>query len=233
MIDHYQQSIFDGTEQSMYNQSIELIKTFEEVALQRNPVGYVVGYSGGKDSDVLVDLFRKSGVKFMVIHNHTTLDAPESVRRSLNRASIEMRDKENYKDIQLFHFDKSEEVRQTDTCYTKNYFIVNPLAYWNDNYLWNYIHSERLEINPLYSQGFDRVGCVGCPMAGLHRLFEFERYPKYKARFIKLCDDIMELRKRENLSNKYGFKNGTEYFNYWLYEELPKGESLFDMEAQR
>lgn len=47
MIDHYQQSIFDGTEQSMYNQSIELIKTFEEVALQRNPVGYVVGYSGG------------------------------------------------------------------------------------------------------------------------------------------------------------------------------------------
>ena len=75
MIDHYQQSIFDGTEQSMYNQSIELIKTFEEVALQRNPVGYVVGYSGGKDSDVLVDLFRKSGVKFMVMHNHTTLDA--------------------------------------------------------------------------------------------------------------------------------------------------------------
>lgn len=74
MIDHYQQSIFDGTEQSMYNQSIELIKTFEEVALQRNPVGYVVGYSGGKDSDVLVDLFRKSGVKFMVRHNHTTLD---------------------------------------------------------------------------------------------------------------------------------------------------------------
>lgn len=70
MIDHYQQSIFDGTEQSMYNQSIELIKTFEEVALQRNPVGYVVGYSGGKDSDVLVDLFRKSGVKFMVMHNH-------------------------------------------------------------------------------------------------------------------------------------------------------------------
>lgn len=116
MIDHYQQSIFDGTEQSMYNQSIELIKTFEE------------------------------------------------------------------------------DVRQTDTCYTKNYFIVNPLAYWNDNYLWNYIHSERLEINPLYSQGFDRVGCIGCPMAGLHRLFEFERYPKYKARFIKLCDDIMELR---------------------------------------
>jgi len=88
MIDHYQQSIFDGTEQSIYNQSIELIKTFEEVALQRNPVGYVVGYSGGKDSDVLVDLFRKSGVKFMVMHNHTTLDAPETVYVTVLRCGI-------------------------------------------------------------------------------------------------------------------------------------------------
>lgn len=76
---YYQPSIFDGTEQSMLNQSIELIKAFEGVALHRNPNGYIVGYSGGKDSDVLVDLFRKSGVKFMIIHNHTTLDAPETV----------------------------------------------------------------------------------------------------------------------------------------------------------
>lgn len=88
------------------------------------------------------------------------------------------------------------------------------------------------------------ITCVGSLQNGKRREFlvksitlrcrfgRFERYPKYKARFIKLCDDIMELRKRENLSNKYGFKNGTEYFNYWLYEEFPKGESLFDMEVQ-
>lgn len=75
----FQQSIFDGTEQSMFNRSIQLIKEFEEVALYRNPIGYAIGYSGGKDSDVLVDLFIKSGVKFMVFHNHTTLDAPETV----------------------------------------------------------------------------------------------------------------------------------------------------------
>lgn len=75
----FQQSIFDGTEQSMFNRSIQLIKGFEEAALYRNPIGYAVGYSGGKDSDVLVNLFIKSGVKFMVFHNHTTLDAPETV----------------------------------------------------------------------------------------------------------------------------------------------------------
>lgn len=44
---------------------------------------------------------------------------------------------------------------------------------------------------------------------------------------------LIKPKQRENLSNKYGFKNGTEYFNCWLYDELPKGESLFDMEVQR
>lgn len=76
---NYQQSVFDGTENSTVEQSIRLIKEFEPIALHRNPLGYIVGYSGGKDSDVLVDLFRKSGVKFFVKHNHTTLDAPETV----------------------------------------------------------------------------------------------------------------------------------------------------------
>lgn len=299
---NYQQSVFDGTENSTVEQSIRLIKEFEAIALHRNPLGYIVGYSGGKDSDVLVDLFRKSGVKFFVMHNHTTLDAPEtvyyirkkfaqweaegipckiyypeqsfwslcleckmlpsrrarfccselkerdipelkfathsfgvrkaeSVKRSLHRDSIEMRDKEKYSDIRLFHFDNAEEVRQTGACYRKNYFIVNPLAYWSDNYLWNYIESEHIEVNPLYGEGFTRVGCVGCPMAGkLYRIEEFKRYPKYKARFIKLCEDIMRIRIKQNLSNKYGFKTGEEYFNHWLYEELPKGETLFDLE---
>lgn len=76
---NYQQSVFDGTENSTVEQSIRLIKEFEAIALHRHPLGYIVGYSGGKDSDVLVDLFRKSGVKFFVMHNHTTLDAPETV----------------------------------------------------------------------------------------------------------------------------------------------------------
>ena len=39
----------------------------------------VLAYSGGKDSDVLLDLAIKSGVPFIVQHNHTTVDAPETV----------------------------------------------------------------------------------------------------------------------------------------------------------
>ena len=72
-------TLFDGTSLSKEAMAIKLIQEFEDVSLARNPLGYVVGYSGGKDSEVLVDLFIKSGVKFVVIHNHTGLDAPETV----------------------------------------------------------------------------------------------------------------------------------------------------------
>lgn len=299
----YQPSLFDGTEQSMLNQSIELIKTFEQAALKRNPNGYIVGYSGGKDSDVLVDLFRKSGVRFMIIHNHTTLDAPETVyyirkkfaewtaqgipckiyypelnfwrlclknrmlptrvarfccaelkerdipelahacrsfgvrkaestKRALHRDSIEMRDNKGYSDNQLFHFDNKDDIKQTDACYTKNYFIINPLAYWSDEYLWSYIHAERLEINPLYSCGFNRVGCIGCPMARRRgREEEFKRYPKYEARFRKLADDIVTAQKTNNMGLDK-FRTGEEMFEWWMSDtsrQTSDEQTLFDL----
>lgn len=36
-------------------------------------------YSGGKDSDVLLELAKRSGVRFEVQHSHTTVDAPQTV----------------------------------------------------------------------------------------------------------------------------------------------------------
>lgn len=155
----------------------------------------------------------------------------ESVKRTLHRDSIEMRDNKGYSDNQTFHFDNTEKVKSTDACYTKNYFIVNPLAYWSDEYLWNYIHAEKLEINPLYSCGFNRVGCIGCPNANKHRFVEFERYPKYKARFLKLCDDLIAKNKKDGL--KQYFKSGQEYFDWWMSDtsyKLNDEPTLFDLE---
>lgn len=39
----------------------------------------IICYSGGKDSDVLLQLALNSGINFEVLHNHTTVDAPETV----------------------------------------------------------------------------------------------------------------------------------------------------------
>ena len=290
-----QLNMFDGTKYDKVNQAIKLIQEFEEASIARNPLGYVVGYSGGKDSEVLVDLFIRSGVKFIVIHNHTGLDAPEtvyfirkkfkqwkeqgidcriyypektfwqlckekkmlptrtmrfccaelkerndipelkfathsfgvrkteSVKRSQHRDSIETRDTESYgtKSDQRFHFDNAEEVKQTTACYTNKYFIVNPIAYWTEQEVWDYIHERKIEYNPLYDKGFTRVGCIGCPMAGKHRKKEFEMYPKYKALFKKLADEIEKTMPNDNWKTNAGGQKpsangGLTLFNWWL-----------------
>ncbi len=282
-------TLFDGTSLSKEAMAIKLIQEFEDVSLARNPLGYVVGYSGGKDSEVLVDLFIKSGVKFVVIHNHTGLDAPEtvyfirkkfkqwreqgidcriyypqktfwklckekkmlptriqrfccaelkerndipelkfathsfgvrkteSVKRASHRDSIETRNTESFgtKSHQMFHFDKAEEVKQTSACYTNKYFIVNPIAYWTEAEVWDYIHENKIEYNPLYDKGFSRVGCIGCPMAGKHRREEFAKYPKYKELYKKLADEIEKTMPNDNWKTNSNGKYSS-FFEWWL-----------------
>lgn len=60
--------------------AIERIRSFEPISNGFNDKPYYVCYSGGKDSDVLRILFRLAGVSFDLVHNHTTVDAPETVR---------------------------------------------------------------------------------------------------------------------------------------------------------
>lgn len=285
-----QLTLFDGTCLSKEAMAIKLIQEFENVSLARNPLGYVVGYSGGKDSEVLVDLFIKSGVKFVVKHNHTGLDAPEtvyfirkkfkqwreqgidcriyypkktfwklckekkmlptrirrfccaelkerddipelkfathsfgvrkaeSVKRASHRDSIETRNTESFgtKSHQMFHFDNAEEVKQTSACYTNKYFIVNPIAYWTEAEVWDYIYENEIEYNPLYDKGYTRVGCLGCPMAGKQKQKEdFERYPKYKVLYKNLADEIEKTMPNDNWKNSCENKCSS-LFEWWL-----------------
>lgn len=63
----------------------------EQIAFERLKIGeqmshmyyqkpLMLCYSGGKDSDVLVQLAINSGIDFEIVHSHTTADAPETVR---------------------------------------------------------------------------------------------------------------------------------------------------------
>lgn len=53
--------------------AIDRLKAFEPSD------GYYVAYSGGKDSEVVLDLVKKSGCKFDAHYNVTSVDAPETV----------------------------------------------------------------------------------------------------------------------------------------------------------
>lgn len=60
--------------------SINLIRKAEKTALRYQPYGFNVAFSGGKDSQVVYELVKMAGVKHRLIHNFTSMDAPETIR---------------------------------------------------------------------------------------------------------------------------------------------------------
>lgn len=64
---------------STIDKSILLLKEFEKMAIDLNPNGYYLCYSGGKDSDLLLDVAIKSGVKFTANYNVTGIDPKECI----------------------------------------------------------------------------------------------------------------------------------------------------------
>lgn len=60
--------------------AIKRIQSFEPISNGLFDTPYYVAYSGGKDSDAIRILCELAGVKHDLVHNHTTVDAPETVR---------------------------------------------------------------------------------------------------------------------------------------------------------
>lgn len=72
------------------NEAIERIRFYNPLELGFDKPYYVC-YSGGKDSDCIRILMELSGVPYDLVHNHTTMDAPETVYyiRSIPNVIIE------------------------------------------------------------------------------------------------------------------------------------------------
>lgn len=61
-------------------ESIRLIRKMEKVALQYSPFGYHVAFSGGKDSQTILELCKMAGVKFRAFFYKTSVDPPELLK---------------------------------------------------------------------------------------------------------------------------------------------------------
>jgi len=70
--------------------AIDRIKNFDPVASGLMDEPYFVAYSGGKDSDCIRILFALAGIRHDLVHNHTTVDAPETVRYIRSIPSIQI-----------------------------------------------------------------------------------------------------------------------------------------------
>lgn len=59
--------------------SVSLIQKAEKTALRYRPEGFFVAFSGGKDSQVLLELTNIAGVRYTAEHRLTTIDPPENI----------------------------------------------------------------------------------------------------------------------------------------------------------
>ena len=259
---------------SMEKKAIERIKHFDPIACGYDDKPYYVGYSGGKDSDCLRVLFELSGVKHDLVHNHTTVDAPEtvyhirsipniqistptttmwalivkkgmpptrlirycceylkehggdgrfcalgvrwseSVKRKKNRGIAEIGTAKQADKLILTE-DNAESRKLFENCTLRGKKIVNPIVEWLDKDVWYFLGYYGVTVNPLYEMGFTRVGCIGCPMAGLKtRLREFEMYPKYKEAYLRTFDRMIKHWAETDKPRRW--QSGEEVMAWWL-----------------
>lgn len=93
--------------------------------------------------------------------------------------------------------------------------VVNPIYDWQDRDIWEYIKQEGIEVNPLYAQGYRRIGCIGCPMASYtEKQKDFARYPAYRRNYIKAFERL--IRHREEQGMDAVWKNGEDVMDWWI-----------------
>jgi len=118
-------------------------------------------------------------------------------------------------------------------------YVINPIFYWSGADVWEYIRSEGMPYCSLYDEGFKRLGCIGCPMAGERgRKAEFVRWPRYEYLWKRMFRRVWDRRTgslqrdgRAWFGDKY-FKNWEEMWHWWLNDvPLPtdKCEGVLDM----
>ena len=143
----------------------------------------------------------------------------ESTNRAKKRNELEVAipNKSNV----IMPFDNDENRRTFEACYQNYEKRVNPLAYWTDADIWNYSKDAKLEQCCLYCEGFDRLGCIGCPMARCKgRKREFERWPGFEKLYVHAFDKMIRIRKEQGL--RMDFTTGREWFDWWMSDTAQK-----------
>ena len=111
--------------------------------------------------------------------------------------------------------DNDEDRRQLEHCIPKRKYVVNPIIDFTDEDVWQFIREESLPYCKLYDQGYERLGCIGCPMAGGKRQQEeLAKYPKLRDAYIRAFDRMLIKRKESGLETKW--QTGQEVFDWWV-----------------
>lgn len=284
--------------------AIQRLQIASKLSLSNYGTPLVVTVSGGKDSSVCVELAKRAGIPFEVLHSHTTADAPETVRfvrsefkrleelgvpcgyqwptykgertsmwrlipqklmpptrlaryccavlketggtgrmiaTGVRWAESNARKRRGIFEKQVSNPAKAVNTK-SDTDSLEDLFapcklaakrIVNPIVDWSDDDVWQFCEDAKIPLNPLYHEGFCRVGCIGCPMAGRSgREAEFARWPKYRQMYIDAFDRMLEVRRHKG-KPAYRWQTGMDVYHWWMEDGVITGQVGFFEEEQR
>jgi phosphoadenosine phosphosulfate reductase len=111
--------------------------------------------------------------------------------------------------------DDTEKRRMIESCITQKKHILNPIIEWSDADVWNFIHAEGIKYCSLYDEGFDRIGCVACPLvSSKKRKSELERFPHYKRGYIRAFNFMINEGHVNGIYMQY--VDGESAFNDWV-----------------
>jgi phosphoadenosine phosphosulfate reductase len=99
---------------------------------------------------------------------------------------------------------------------------ICPIVYWTTDQVWEFIRFYNIPYCSLYDEGFERIGCVGCPLTTREKQDkEFERFPRYAAGWKRAI--IKNWEKWKDIPNtktgkprfQANFKSGEAFFEWW------------------
>ena len=113
----------------------------------------------------------------------------------------------------IMNDDNDEARRMVEQCYRTRKTLVNPIVDWTGEDVWNFLNGNGIEHCGLYDEGFHRIGCIGCPMAGKRGQERyFERWPKYKALYLAAFRRLMV----KEPEKYYSWKDENDMFDWWI-----------------
>ena len=266
--------------------AIERIRLASDMSFRFYEKPVLLCYSGGKDSDLLLQLTLAAGVPFEIQHSLTTADAPQTVnyvrkvfheleirgiKATNNRGiykgrtatmwslipqklmpptrmvryccsilketagksrhimtgvrwaeSTARKGRGMYESIEqkkedrvILNNDNADFRRLHERCALRAETVTNPIIDFSDAEVFAFLGD--IPLNPLYDMGFKRVGCIGCPMAGRIRHFEFELFPAYKRLYLSAFERM--LKEREARGKDTPWKRPEDVYRWWMDED--------------
>ena len=152
----------------------------------------------------------------------------ESRRRKDTRGIYEDFSSDKEKRIILTN-DNDDTRRLTESCFKRKKMVCNPIIDWETSDVYDYLEEGHVKLNPLYGMGFNRAGCVGCPMSPKHMNFDFSFFPKYRDLYVKAFDKMLIARREAGLTESYSsipWESGEDVMRWWL--DMDYAQLTFD-----